>query len=782
MGRRDNTRADYRAIAAAYVLKPSQELGQVLREQLIGAIGARQINNYWRPLGIHEGEFAMAFMEAYDLATAAGLLTEEDRKAVGEEMKKCAHFLEGWTLDNRFSQYWPEYRRTYCLNFHIFASAMMGVIAMNWPEWPESAAWLRQAQSALPSLLFTEFGEDGGYGEGSVHYWHPTFRALFQFMLVSRNLGVHDYFADPAVADALRRTLAWRMALTSPDGRTVAVGDSDRSSLGAEYLMQSGAVLNEPTFVWTGRTIAQRARDKGIPSHPYYLFYHDAEAKSEAPTALFNNMPYSGYATFRSGWGPEDNYFLLKYGTSYIGRRENEDHLVISGHAHADALQLELHHRGIPILVDPGRLGRYRDYMTYGGYCKATVAHNTVGLGNPWGYSRLDGRYAEHVKKHGPDFLYEVSQDNIGRADSQLDAIGDAGQINVVSAELQTYKQVTHQRTVFWFRDTGIAVVGDRMRGDKEEFYEWYLNPIGKLLAKGSVLTYGDDKARLDVIPVLPRKAEFEFLAKGDANVPPYYVSLVSPPPVDPSEKPANRPYQVEERWGNFSLLVEKYKAKTTQFLNILIPYTTPESPFQRKALGESGVQLDGSNSRIFVSAGANDDKALFVDGELGVVRQDGGALASYGLHHGHGLKLGNENLLKMELLSQPWAPWFDGAVTAVVSLPDRRASFSFPPTPSDRQLIMNNPKIIPGEEPALPISVAVSFRVNEKPQRIIALRSITERPEINDPAFEQKTAPWKNDPHQKSYLRKELDFTYDEGTKMATVQLDAGIQQIIWQ
>ena len=83
----------------------------------------------------------------------------------------------------------------------------------------------------------------------------------------------------------------------------------------------------------------------------------------------------------------------------------------------------------MPITVDPGRVGRYADWETYGGYCKATVAHNTVGLGNKWGYDRLDGLYTEHVKQHGKEFLYETSQNNIGRSNTDLKAFGDVGQL-----------------------------------------------------------------------------------------------------------------------------------------------------------------------------------------------------------------------------------------------------------------------------------------------------------------------------------------------------------------
>jgi hypothetical protein len=132
IGKRDSPSPDIRAVAAAYALHPTPELGWVLREKLMAAIGVRQINNYWFNDGIHEGEASMQFLEAYDLASGAGLMTAEDKQAVKEELRRCAHFLQGWMLDSwwpdeRFSQgYTWYYRSVYCLNFHIFATSLMG--------------------------------------------------------------------------------------------------------------------------------------------------------------------------------------------------------------------------------------------------------------------------------------------------------------------------------------------------------------------------------------------------------------------------------------------------------------------------------------------------------------------------------------------------------------------------------------------------------------------------------------------------------------------------------
>jgi hypothetical protein len=789
IGKRDNPSPDAKTIATAYALHPTPLLGTVLREKLMAAIGVRQINNYWFNDGIHEGEASMQFLEAYDLATAAALMTADDKQAVKEELRRCGHFLQGWMLDSwwpdkRFSQGYTWYYRTvYCLNFHIFATSMMGTIAMLYPDLPESAEWLRSAQAELPKLLFTEFGLDGGYGEGSLHYWSLSTHALLQFMVAIRNLGVRDYFADPAFTDAMRRTLEWRMNLTEPDGRIFAVGDSDRDTVGAEILIEGGKLLNQPAFVWVGRTIIERARPGMIPDDPYELFHYDLSAAASAPTALSANHRFSGYGIFRSGWGAQDNYVLLKYGTTFIGRREDETNLVISGHAHADALELELCYKGIPITVDRGRVGRYQDWDTYGGYSKATVAHNTVGIGNPWSYDRLDGLYAEHVKQHGKEFLYETSQNDIGRADTELRAFGDVGEIGIISAKLKTYDHVTQQRSVVWFRDLGVAVVNDQMESDREQPYEWYLNPAGNLLAHDKVLTFGDDAARLDlarldVVPILPGDETVQTVSKGDPKLPPYYFSL------RPTEVPGG--WSPNNRWDNFTLLVLKKNAASTDFLNVLIPYkvTANEkvSPFAVSPMGAKGARLTGKETALLVSSRGNDDASLSTDGSFAVARLDQGSLSSYALHHGFNLALGDETLMKVELLSKPWEPFFDSAVTGAVSLADRRASFSFPLSPMDKGLIMYSPKVKEGEEQPLPLQVAVSFRVNEKPTRIVALRSATETPKLDDPEFDRMTAGWENDPHEGHYLREPLDFTWDAEKKLLTVILDVGIRQLVWE
>jgi hypothetical protein len=783
IGLKDNPWRDYKTLATAYALEPNAEYGRVLREKLVASIGARKIKNYWREYGIHEGEAVMQFIEAYDLASSAGLLSKEDELLIKEELNNAAHFLEGWMLDGGaqptpFSQgYLDYYRTSYCLNFHTFATSVMGTIAMMYPDLPDSKKWIRAAQSEMLTLLYTEFGLDGGYGESSLHYWHPTFRAYLQFFIASKNLGYKDYLQDPSLCDALIRTLNWRLNLTHPDGLDMALGDGFRESVGAEYLILGGRLLNQPSMVWVGRDIIRKSRPNFKPYEPYDAFYYDFECKADIPVNLFANFPYSGYSIFRSDWSKSGNYFMVKYGPTYFGRRENETNLVISGHAHADTLNFELHYKGIPYLTDNGTVGWYSNWNTYGGFCKATISHNTVGIGNEWGYDRLDGKYLEHVEKHGTEFLYETSQNNIARSDIELKAIGDTGEMAMFSARVKTYDSISQQRTTVWFRDIGLTVVADNLTSDRKHFYEWYLNPIGDLIQDSSVITFGDEEAKLDIISILPKQINKQIIRKGSVNLPPYYISFKKEENADTAAKNNTK---ATNRWQNRSLLVIRKEAMQANFLNIIVPYTN-KTPYELNSKEDNVRILNFGPSEILV-AGPNNSKVIQVDGEFAVVRSKNNAVTSYALSRGADLVFNDSVLLNIKLLSTEWKSLYNNAVTAAVSIKDKRATFSFNSNPMDRRLIMFSPKIEIGKEPALPIVNQVTFKVAARPTKIIALRSVTEMPELIDESFDKQTKPWYNDPHANRYLREELKFDYNASAQLVTIKLDVGVRQIIWE
>lgn len=760
-------------LALATVLDPSAENKRVLREMMIFAIGTRQKLNYWNALGIHEALQVSDFLETYDIANQLGVFTASDHDAIRQEMHRAGHFLEGWLLDNEYSRMYPDKRDTaWCLNFHIMSASTLSWIAMLYPEFPESSRWERNGQSALVQYLMSGFGEDGAYGEGSDHYWELAMRGIVNFLRVSQRLGKPDLLQVHAIEDRLRATMRWRINLSAPDGNQFAVGDSDRANDAGAYLLEAGALLHDPGAVWAGRMMMERGNCWTFQERSPLFFAHLDLGLTGQPVANRQAIfPQSGYASFRSGWDSKANALFFKYGATYIGRRQADRYPVISGHAHEDALEVELHYNGTPIVADIGRHGRYETWNTYGGFMKATVAHSTVGLGNPWGFDRLDGLYATHQLEQGRDFTYERTQRNIDPADSKLMAYANLGAVAYVSARDQTYDTVLHQRSVLWFAGDSMTVIADRLQSKDERPYEWYLTPVGKPQGKPGELLFGDEVAQLQVVPIAPSNEQITVIAPGTKNLPPYYIDLA------PDTQTRNA---APNRWSTFSLLILQQKAKNTDFLNILLPFSGKENPWSVEQAGNSIRRIRQDEKEILV-AGRDAEGQLSVSGQCGMLSRSGSVEQSYALIEGTSLRSEGNLLISVSLATPVWNGLYSTALNALVSLKDKRASFDLKPWPGDEHLLLNPPLAVPGQEPTAPLWTTVSFRVSAKPVRIVVEHGYTGTPLLNDPKADEWSS-WPRDWHKNVARREALDFTYDPATHMVTVQLEPGAHQIVWE
>jgi hypothetical protein len=757
--------------ASCYAIMPEKALGECIREQMLYCIGSRKAQGTWRDLGIHEGQRMLEFIKAYDLVSESGILSGEERGIIKDEICRAGYFFEAWLLDNPATRF--ERGDLYCLNINIYPAAVLGIIAIGFPEHPESGRWLGVVREQIVKYLLTDFALDGGYGEGSAHYFQPIMEAILEFMAACKNTGTYDYSKDPAVSAAVIRALKWRMDLMAPDGRNAAIGDAGRHWHGGREFELAARLFNKPDLSWASRRMLALSQDFPSTDSANALpdpLVADFSSEPSGPAHLYASYPWSGYAFFRSGWGATDNYFMFKYGPTWIGRRETETRAVIAGHAHEDALQIELHWKGTPLLVDPGVSGAYADYLNYGGYWKATIAHNTVGLGNPHGHDRLDGLYETHVREHGADFRYEQEQRVIGRSDYTIQAMGDAGGACIAAVSAKTLPDVVHTRSILWLRDNSLALVFDRLDSDKTQPYEWYLNPIGRLLEKDGSFVFGDGQARLKVIPLLPEGTDTRVIQRGDPKVPPYY------PPLRTDGKTGS------SRWSNTSLLIESIKSRKADLINILIPHGE-KCPYVETKLGAKGCILSSASAgdSIIIGAAGNDDRTLSVDEGVGFVRLTGEKASTYAVFHGRELSLRGQALVSSKLKSTEWASRYAFALDALISLPDRRASFGLPPSPMEQGLVLE--RIVSSKRPGIaPVEVDVSFKVNEKPKRVILRKSLIDMPSVNGPVT-IPAAAGKVSKTILNFLRdSEPPFSYNESTNMLTVTIPSGVSQLAWE
>ncbi len=759
---------------AAYALNATDELAEQIRVKMLLEIGTRKALGSWRELGIHEGERLKRFMQSYDLMVETGVFSTEEKQTIKLEILKSARFLELWSLSNNNDL--MNLRTNFCFNIKYYPACMIGVVAMYYPEVAEARRWFEISQHDMEYFLFTENFIDGAYGEGSLHYFHPSIDAVIHYILASKNIGFGDYTKHSSLSVFIKKALYWRMNLTAPDGRKVCAGDGHRLPTGTDIFEKAASLFNDGQFKWISQTILERVNNSLLEA-PLDILSYNVSIKAEQPTTLMANYPFSGYAIFRSGWEKEDNYFVMKYGASFAGQRGNQREPVIAGHAHEDCMEIEMHYKGIPLFVDGGYRGKYGDYDTYGGFWKATIAHSTVGLGNTYGYDRLDGKYEEHQKEHGKEFRYEVEQKMIGSNNFRLLGLGDAGALTLTSAKAETYTDVEHQRTSIWFRNSSIAIIFDEMFSKNLQNYEWYLNPIGSFIKKDGVLCFGDETAKLDVVPVGDKLPYVSIVSNKSSNVPPYYYPFLA----KNQEETAKKGW----RWWNYCLMVQSQKAKNTNFLNVLIPYKG-NSPYLTTNLGDNGKSIKGNDQEILVSKGNNSDKTVETNGSLGIVSLQKEQLSTYCVNNGSTLKYKNELLFESKLAKYENEYNLSSTVIAVVSIVDKKASITIKPAPWNNSLVLFQPADLNYN---MNYSVKVSFKIDKKPSKMVISKSSQVLPKLTDSETDNQIALSDVLTDKKNYevIRSALglikpEFQYNETTNMVTLTLTDGFNQLVWE
>lgn len=189
---------------------------------------------------------------------------------------------------------------------------------------------------------------DGVHRELSTHYHAIVLRSFLGARINADRFGIS---LPDGYDERLTDGFAFLADVLRPDGSLPMLGDSDDGDH-RPLLRLAGEVLDRPDFVYVASA--------GTAGRP--------------PAVTVSSYPHGGYHVVRSGWGTERPF-------------EAEHHLVFdagplgpSGHAHYDALHLELTVSGRPLLVDPGRFtyAEGTGDVNWRHWFKGTGAHNTV--------------------------------------------------------------------------------------------------------------------------------------------------------------------------------------------------------------------------------------------------------------------------------------------------------------------------------------------------------------------------------------------------------------------
>jgi hypothetical protein len=162
----------------------------------------------------------------------------------------------------------------------------------------------------------------------------------------------------------------------------------------------------------------------------------------------------------------------------------------------------------------------------------------------------------------------------------------------------------------------------------------------------------------------------------------------------------------------------------------------------------------------------------------LGFVRTKNKTPVLFGLFDGVSLEMHGKPLLSARLKSTVWSSRYELSLTGLVSLADKRASIGLPAPPMERGLILKRIDAEKGREVA-PVEVELTFKVTERPKRMLLRQSSTEMPSF-DSMFKVPTRVSLSTLAR--FRDSEPAFSHNATTGMVTVTLPTGISQLIWE
>ena len=303
---------------------------------------------------------AIAWIWALNLLRRSPVLAPEFFTRVTKHLALHARHLER-NLSTWFSP-----------NTHLTGEALgLFYVGLMFPELPGSDRWRAAGASILLERLEEHALPDGVYFEQATHYQRYTVDFYLHFLTLAERNGLE---VRAAVAPRLEVLLDHLAFLSRPDGTVPMRGDEDGGRL--VFLDERGpADVRSPLA--TGALIFGRADLAAVAGRPTaeLIWLAGPEAPSrlaslggEPPVSTSRAFPVGGVYVMRDGWKSGSRHLVVDCGPHGAAN---------CGHAHADALALEIWADGGPLLVDPGTF-TYTTSRDDRDHFRSTGAHNTL--------------------------------------------------------------------------------------------------------------------------------------------------------------------------------------------------------------------------------------------------------------------------------------------------------------------------------------------------------------------------------------------------------------------
>ena len=335
-------------------------------------------------------------------------------------------YIHGRHLERYLSTYFSP-------NTHLTGEAL-GLLYLGrlLPEFHRAAQWRRVGWCILERELPRQVHSDGVYFEQASYYHRYTVDIyLHALLLTARNAGV----VPSAMRERLVLATGYLADLTRPDGSMPIIGDDDGGSL---------VVLENRPFADVRSTLTTASVVLGCPVYAavagavteevLWLLGPEGARTAESslgappPDHLSKLFATGGYAVMRDGWGPEAMHAVIDCGP--LGSMN-------CGHAHSDALSIEIAAGGCSFVVDPGTY-TYTSSAADRNFFRHSAAHNTV---------TIDGQSAS--VPDGPfSWLF--------RADARVDGWWSGSVVDRFVGSHAGFQRLsdpaTHRRSVYFVR------------------------------------------------------------------------------------------------------------------------------------------------------------------------------------------------------------------------------------------------------------------------------------------------------------------------------------------
>ena len=265
----------------------------------------------------------------------------------------------------------------YSPNTHLTGEALaLYYLGTLLPQFRRSREWHALGKRILFAELDRQIWTDGTYWEQTTWYAHYTIDFYLHFAILSRlnRENVSDAARDK-LEGKLQAGLDFLMYLQRPNRTLPRIGDDDGGFLMRYESAHDQQLAN--TFAVAAAFFKRgdykfAAGNQPTPAVFWLLGANGVETfnklKPHPPARLSKFFANGGYLAVRDNWSETADMLLIDGGTHGA---------LNSGHAHADALAVELTVGGRPTLVDAGTFS-YHESLETRNYFRRTLAHNTL--------------------------------------------------------------------------------------------------------------------------------------------------------------------------------------------------------------------------------------------------------------------------------------------------------------------------------------------------------------------------------------------------------------------